>query len=120
LGANYSARNNAGVASLDLVGGDTKLIALFGEAVAASTGAKVRRSPKINQQNKSGSDTDGEAGQNESQEFEWHGKKPWSEAKDQPVTRLQVFLELRSNDDEASTIGKPSPAVPNRLIELSE
>jgi hypothetical protein len=31
LGANYSARNNAGVASLDLVGGDTKLINLFGK-----------------------------------------------------------------------------------------
>lgn len=91
LGASYSTRNNAGISSLDLVGGDTKLIALFGEAVAVSTGAKVSRksrSPKIGG---SGSETDKEVehvDQNEEQKFEWHGKKPWSEAKDVPVTRL--------------------------------
>jgi hypothetical protein len=83
LGANYSARNSAGVASLDLVGGDTKLIALFGEAVAVSTGSRVRRSPKLN----SGSETDECPDQIETHLFAWHGKKPWSEAKDLPVTR---------------------------------
>lgn len=89
LGANYTLRNRAGSTSLDLVGGDGRLIAMFGAAASPKRKTGVDKA-----KHQSESDTDDYTTLEDSSlqtQFVWHGKRPWSEVRGLPITRILLF-----------------------------
>jgi len=99
LGASYMIKNRKGITSFDISSGDARLSSLFR---SLSQGAGNDEAEKERFQ-----DID---------EFEWHGRRSWSESKSLPVTRLQIYLEQHKEEllveevlDSTTNLVKTSP-----------